>query len=163
VPDRHYPHTLAEGDRLLYVMPVTVEDVRPDDRVGVALPSGLSLTVRTMSLRPLRPELPEPTVRFEWALPAVPNLTLPDVRTRRRLTIMPTTLRVIAGGGLTVSIDGPTVKPNGHAGQHVRTHAFHELADGTGRHSFDVLPEWASPYLQFVRATYLGKDSDHHG
>lgn len=116
----------------------------------------MRLAATLLEVTPEAPDGRAPMVRFEWDLPPVPDLGLIDARTQRRVTIVPRTLRVFPSSvGLSVYIDGPTAKANGYPGQHVRTHAFHERPwEQTQSRTLDELPEWAVPYVDYVRSTY---------
>lgn len=100
-------------------------------------------------------ELPVPVTQFTWDVSHVGRMSVRDRARGTRTTIVPETLTVRTGDGLVgdmVRVDGRNRSANGRAGQHPRSIIFYELVvEGSGRESFDALPDWVRPYVEYAR------------
>lgn len=102
-------------------------------------------------------KLHPPLSVHRWVLDTPVVVTAPDPRSEHPVAVLVSEVRITVDTreGYIVSLDGNTVRANGTAGQHPRSHYYVErwkphlpnlaLAD---------LPDWAKPYLDYARALH---------
>jgi hypothetical protein len=103
--------------------------------------------------------VPAPRSSHTWSVQTLglPLLTHRVPSSGRTLSIEPEVLRISLDppGGLVVVIDGATLKKNGSHGQHDRSHLYVETPHpALPNLTFDDLPDWARPYVDYVRALH---------